>query len=73
MADAIQAAHTAVVFVSPQYKESVNCRSEAKYCKARQATSGLKMVYVMMREDYHTASTPISVGKGCVAYGSVTM
>jgi len=58
MAAAIEAAHTVVIFVSPQYKESGNCRTEAKYSKQRQLVCPLKILYVMMCENYHTRSNP---------------
>jgi hypothetical protein len=58
MADAIQYSHMVVVCVSPQYKDSANCRAEAKYARAREQSHGLKMVYVMMDENYHTKSSP---------------
>lgn len=62
MADAIQHAEAVIICVSPQYKESINCRSEAKYCKARQfQTKNLELIYVMMNENYHTRSEPFCV------------
>ena len=56
MAQAIESSHTVVVCVSPQYKESVNCRSEAQYCKAWKRTHGLQLMYVMMDDEYTTMS-----------------
>ena len=58
MAAAIESSHTVIIFVSPQYKESGNCRMEAKYSKQRQLVSPLKILYVMMCENYHTRSNP---------------
>lgn len=56
MAEAIEAAETIIVCVSPQYKESANCRMEAKYATARAKKGLLKLIFVMMFEDYHTHS-----------------
>ena len=56
MAQAIEASHAVVVCVSPQYKESVNCRSEAQYCKVWKKSHGLQLLYVMMDNEYTTVS-----------------
>jgi hypothetical protein len=63
MADAIQHAHTVVICVSAQYKDSANCRAEAKYAHARsnQTKDSVKLIYVMMDEQYHTRSSPRQV------------
>jgi hypothetical protein len=61
MAEAIQKSYAMVVFVSQQYKESVNCRAEAKYARAREANGFLKLIYVMVDENYHTRSSPRAV------------
>jgi hypothetical protein len=61
MAEAIQKSFAMVVFVSQQYKESVNCRAEAKYARAREANGFLKLIYVMVDENYHTRSSPRAV------------
>jgi hypothetical protein len=63
MADAIQYAHTVVICVSAQYKDSANCRAEAKYAHARsnQTKDSVKLIYVMMDEHYHTRSSPRQV------------
>ena len=45
-----------IVCVSPQYKESVNCRSEAQYCKVWKKSHGLQLLYVMMDNEYTTVS-----------------
>ena len=45
-----------IVCVSPQYKESVNCRSEAQYCKIWKKSHGLQLLYVMMDNEYTTVS-----------------
>ena len=56
MAQAIEASHAVIVCVSPQYKESVNCRSEAQYCKGRKKSHGLQLLYVMMDNEYTSVS-----------------
>ena len=56
MAQAIEASHAVIVCVSPQYKESVNCRSEAQYCKGRRKSHGLQLLYVMMDNEYTSVS-----------------
>ncbi len=52
MADAIQYSqysHAVIICVSPQYKESIKCRSESAYCKAGQhQTNDLPLIYCMM-------------------------
>ena len=58
MAEAIQHAHTMIICVSPQYKDSANCRAEAQYARSRAALNGLKLIYVMMDRNYHTNSVP---------------
>ena len=45
-----------IVCISPQYKESVNCRSEAQYCKVWKKSHGLQLLYVMMDNEYTTVS-----------------
>ena len=61
MAEAIEASGYIIVCVSPQYKESANCRMEAKYAAARNKKGKLQLIFVMMCENYHTASQPDSV------------
>jgi hypothetical protein len=61
MSRAVDNSHTVIIFVSPKYKESANCRSEASYAHMRQNTTGLKLIYVMMNESYTTVSKPRSV------------
>jgi hypothetical protein len=58
MAAAIQSSYMMIICVSPEYKESANCRQEAKYARARSLSANLQIAYVMMYEDYHTRSTP---------------
>ena len=57
MAEAIEAACVVVVCVSPAYKESANCRMEAKYAGARSKKGKLSFIFVMMDSEYHTHST----------------
>jgi hypothetical protein len=61
--DAIQYSHTIVICVSAQYKDSANCRAEAKYAHARsnQTKDSMKLIYVMLDEHYHTRSSPRQV------------
>ena len=61
MAQAIEHSYAVIVCVSPQYKESVNCRSEAQYCKVWKTNHGLEMMYVMMDAEYTTVSKPYGV------------
>lgn len=61
LAKAIQLAHTVIICVSKAYKESVTCRSEAQYCRAKQRNNQLKMLYVMMDANYTTQSNPEQV------------
>ena len=56
LSQAIEASHAVIVCVSPQYKESVNCRSEAQYCKVWKKSHGLQLLYVMMDNEYTTVS-----------------
>lgn len=57
LATAIDYAHVVIICVSKQYKESINCRSEAQYCKLKNK----KVLYLMMNESYHTRSSPESL------------
>jgi hypothetical protein len=61
MTEAVEKSYTMVIFVSPEYKESANCRTEALYGFKRAANSGLKLVFVMMKENYTTESRPVAV------------
>jgi hypothetical protein len=64
LCEAIQYSHTVVICVSVQYKDSANCRAEAKYAHARSIQADnhqLKLIYVMMDEQYHTRSSPRQV------------
>mmetsp|Transcript_11283 Transcript_11283/g.12169 ORF Transcript_11283/g.12169 Transcript_11283/m.12169 type:complete len:734 (+) Transcript_11283:56-2257(+) len=61
MAEAIQHSYMVVICVSRQYKDSTNCRAEAKYARARQQSHDLKICYVMMDQKYTTVSAPTVV------------
>jgi hypothetical protein len=61
MTEAVEKSAVMIIFVSPEYKESGNCRFEAHYGFTRAGNSGLKLIYVMMNEHYHTRSFPVRV------------
>jgi hypothetical protein len=48
--------------VSPEYKESTNCRFEGQYGFTKAENSALWLVYVVMQEHNHTRSQPYFVG-----------
>jgi hypothetical protein len=58
MTEAVEKSYTMIIFVSPEYKESTNCRFEGQYGFTRAGNSALKLVYVMMNQRYHTKSHP---------------
>ena len=58
MAEAIELSHTVVVFVSISYKCSANCRQEGKYANSMFKRNKLKIIYVMMDNNYTTVSSP---------------
>jgi len=60
-AEAVESSYAVIVCVSPEYKQSGNCRMEAKYANDRFKKGKLKLIYVMMNEKYHTRSSPESV------------
>jgi hypothetical protein len=61
MTEAVEKSYMMIIFVSPEYKESANCRTEGLYGFKRAANSGLKLLYVMMNEKYTTESRPVAV------------
>lgn len=61
MAEAIEASDVVIICISRQYKESANCRQEAKYANDLFKRGKLHIVYVMMDQNYHTRSSPDSV------------
>ncbi len=58
MADAIEHSHTIIICVSPAYKASANCRMEAKYANDMHKRGKVKLVFIMMEQDYTTRSSP---------------
>jgi hypothetical protein len=58
MADAIEHSHTIIICVSPAYKASANCRTEAKYANDMHKRGKVKLVFVMMEQGYTTRSSP---------------
>jgi hypothetical protein len=58
MAAAVEQSHTIIVCVSRAYKASANCRMEAKYANDMHKRGKVKLVFVMMEEDYTTRSSP---------------
>ena len=58
MAAAIEHASVVIAFVSRRYKESANCAMEFKYSNKRFKQNKLKIIYVMMQQDYTTVSDP---------------
>jgi hypothetical protein len=58
MAEAIEASSFVVVCVSSKYKDSANCRMEAKYTNSLAKKGMLNCVFVMMDSNYTTHSSP---------------
>ena len=56
MAEAIEASAFVVVCVSSAYKESANCRMEAKYAGSLAKKGKTKLIFIMMDEYYTTHS-----------------
>jgi hypothetical protein len=56
LADAIDKAFMMIVCISPEYKESSICHTEAAYARYRQQNANLQLVYVIMHEHYHPKS-----------------
>lgn len=54
----IEQSHTLIVCVSPAYKLSINCHVEADYASVRAKQGKLRLVFVMLSEDYTTVSSP---------------
>jgi hypothetical protein len=59
MTSAVEKSYMMIIFVSPEYKESTNCRIEGLYGFKRAASRGLKLVYVMMNQNFTTESRPM--------------
>ena len=61
MAEAVELSSVVIVCVSRQYKESANCRMEAKYANRLLSMGHIDgIIYVMMQEHYTTHSQPDS-------------
>lgn len=58
MAEAIEFSDTIVVCVSAAYKLSENCRYEADYASTCAKRKEVKLLFVMMNEEYTTVSKP---------------
>jgi hypothetical protein len=58
MAAAVEASSHVVVCVSKDYKLSPNCRQEGSYARQQEKKGKLKIIYVMMQEQYTTVSSP---------------
>lgn len=58
MAEAVENSAVVIICVSAAYKLSANCRMEAKYASLRAKRDFLKILFVMMNEDYTTLSIP---------------
>lgn len=58
MPEAVDASHTIIVCVSPQYKEDVNCLAEAKYIMGRLHVCDLKVIFLMLDPKFTTVSRP---------------
>jgi hypothetical protein len=56
MAEAVESASVVIVCASKPYKESANCRLEAKYANQRLKKGKLKVMFVMMQQEYTTVS-----------------
>jgi len=52
MAQAIEVANFVIVFVSRAYRDSYNCKLEGKYAQTRERAGLVKILFVMMEEDY---------------------
>lgn len=58
MAEAIERSEAVIIFVSRSYKVSANCRAEAGYAHDLFKQGKLRLMFVMLEEDYHTRSSP---------------
>jgi len=58
MAAAVEASSHVVVCVSKDYKVSPNCRQEGSYARQQEKKGKLKIIYVMMQQQYTTVSSP---------------
>ena len=58
MAEAIEKSHTVIVCVSRGYKDSVNCQKEASYAHQLKDKGKVKLIYVMVQQEFTTVSKP---------------
>jgi hypothetical protein len=58
MAEALEASSVVIMVVSKDYKESANCRMEAKYANQLFKKGRVKIVFVMTQHEYTTTSQP---------------
>jgi hypothetical protein len=58
MAEALEKSAVVIMCVSEQYKDSANCRMEAKYASQLANNQALRILFVMMQENYTTVSKP---------------
>ena len=56
MAQAVEASSFVIIAVSKPYKESPNCRIEAKYANQLMKKGKVKIIFVMMQKEYTTVS-----------------
>jgi hypothetical protein len=61
MAEAVERSCVVIICVSKEYKESANCRLEAKYAQQLFKKGRTRLAFVMMTEDYTTVSRDQSV------------
>lgn len=61
MAEAVERSCVVVICVSKEYKESANCRLEAKYAQQLFKKGRIRLAFVMMNEEYTTVSKEQSV------------
>eukprot|EP01034_Spumella_vulgaris_P037508 gene37508-46274_t len=60
MAEALEASSFVIICVSQEYKERPNCRLEAKYANQLVKKGKLRLIFLMMQNNYTTVSTPDS-------------
>jgi hypothetical protein len=76
MAEAVENASHVIICVSKNYKESANCRQEALYTNQKYKNGLLKIIYVMVDQQYTTVSRPHSCDVshiiGCLLLGDLT-
>ncbi len=58
MADAVESSYAVIVCISPEYKQSIDCRMQAKYANDLFKRGKLKLLYCCMNASYTTLSQP---------------